>query len=170
VLDEPTNDLDLPTLSVLENFLIDFPGCVLIISHDRYFMDRLVNHLFVFEGDGEIRDYPGNYSQYREWQKVQESAPAQPAKPQVANTPVVPSAPAEPDVAKIKRKLSFKEQYEFNSLESEVAKLEAERKQATEKLAQPNLPYNELQSLTERIGMLNAAIEEKEMRWLELSE
>jgi ATP-binding cassette subfamily F protein uup len=75
VLDEPTNDLDLPTLSVLENFLLDFPGCVLIISHDRYFMDRLVNHLFVFEGEGYIRDYPGNYSQYREWQKAQESLP-----------------------------------------------------------------------------------------------
>ena len=112
VLDEPTNDLDLPTLSVLENFLLDFPGCVLIISHDRYFMDRLVNHLFVFEGEGEIRDYPGNYSQYREWQKAQESLP----QPEVKTPQKV-----EPVTPKVKKKLSFKEQHEFDKLEKEIA-------------------------------------------------
>ncbi|HZH95094.1 MAG TPA: ABC-F family ATP-binding cassette domain-containing protein, partial [Flavisolibacter sp.] len=161
VLDEPTNDLDLPTLSVLENFLLDFPGCVLIISHDRYFMDRLVNHLFVFEGEGYIRDYPGNYSQYREWQKAQESLP----QPQVKTLQPVAAAPSKP-----KKKLSFKEQHEFDNLEKEVAGLDKERKAITEKLSTANLPYDELQKLTEKIGELNAVIETKEMRWLELSE
>ncbi len=161
VLDEPTNDLDLPTLSVLENFLLDFPGCVLIISHDRYFMDRLVNHLFVFEGEGEIRDYPGNYSLYREWQKAQESLP----QPEV-------KAQKEPEIAtpKTKKKLSFKEQHEFENLEKEIAALDGERKQLTEKLSNASLPYNELQQATERIGVINELIDNKEMRWLELSE
>lgn len=161
VLDEPTNDLDLPTLSVLENFLLDFAGCVLIISHDRYFMDRLVNHLFVFEGEGVIRDYPGNYSQYREWQKAQESLPQQQVK-----TP----QPVEVAPSKQKKKLSFKEQHEFDTLEKEITLFERERKGVTEKLSGANLPYDELQKLTQRIGELNAAIETKEMRWLELSE
>ncbi|HEY0057852.1 MAG TPA: ABC-F family ATP-binding cassette domain-containing protein [Flavisolibacter sp.] len=163
VLDEPTNDLDLPTLSVLENFLLDFPGCVLIISHDRYFMDRLVNHLFVFEGEGAIRDYPGNYSQYREWQKEQESLP-QPVPKAAAPVPV--AAP----VQQVKKKLSFKEQQEFDTLEKEIAGLDKERKGITEQLSSAQLPYDELQKLTQRIGELNKAIDTKEMRWLELSD
>jgi len=162
VLDEPTNDLDLPTLSVLEGFLLDFPGCVLIISHDRYFMDRLVNHLFVFEGQGNIRDYPGNFSQYREWQKAQESLPA----PQPAKAP----QPVEAAPQKSKKKLSFKEQHEFETLEKELAAFETERKNITEKLSAPSLPYDELQKLTQRIGEINETIETKEMRWLQISE
>jgi ATP-binding cassette subfamily F protein uup len=161
ILDEPTNDLDLPTLSVLENFLLDFPGCIIIISHDRYFMDRLVNHLFVFEGEGQIRDYPGNYSLYREWQKTQQNEVVVDKK-EIKQTAQVEELP--------KKKLSFKEQREFDILEKEIAQFEKERSEINEQLSSPNLPYNEIQKLTTRIGELNQAISAKEMRWLELSE
>jgi ABC transport system ATP-binding/permease protein len=159
ILDEPTNDLDLPTLSVLEHFLLEFGGCLLIVSHDRYFMDRLVDHLFVFEGDGVIRDFPGNYGQYRE--QVKELPEAEEKKP-VAVRPAGP-VPA-------KRKLSFKEQREFDLLEKEIAELDAERKNIYNRMTQNDLPYEEIRALTERIGVLNEAIDGKEMRWLELSE
>ncbi len=161
ILDEPTNDLDLPTLSVLENFLLDFPGCIIIISHDRYFMDRLVNHLFVFEGEGQIKDYPGNYSLYREWQKTQQNDVVVDKK-EIKQTAQVEEQP--------KKKLSFKEQREFEILENEIAQFEKERSEINEQLSSPNLPYNEIQKLTTRIGELNQAISAKEMRWLELSE
>lgn len=161
ILDEPTNDLDLPTLSVLENFLLEFPGCLIIVSHDRYFMDRLVDHLFVFEGQGEIRDFPGNYSQYREWQKEQEIVRAEekraaPVKEQTQTT--------------TRRKLSFKEQREMEMLEKELRELEKEKLMISEKLASVNLPFTELQELSERIGVITNLIDEKELRWLELSE
>lgn len=162
ILDEPTNDLDLPTLSVLENFLLDFPGCLIIVSHDRYFMDRLVDHLLVFEGEGNIRDFPGNYSQYRLWQKEQEAEEKEAVKkPEtiIANEP-----------AKNKRKLSYKEQREFDQLEKDLAALEKERKHIYEQLSNPDMPYDQLQQLTERIGNINSEVDEKEMRWLELSE
>ncbi|RYZ18672.1 MAG: ABC transporter ATP-binding protein, partial [Chitinophagaceae bacterium] len=170
VLDEPTNDLDLPTLSVLENFLLEFPGCLLIISHDRYFMDRLVDHLFVFEGNGEIRDFPGNYSQLREQQKLDQEREAETRREEkaaamAASTPVAAAAP----VTEKKRKLSFKEQREFETLEKEIAALEKERAELTDKMA-GGLPYEELQKAADRIGAINSSIEEKEMRWLELSE
>lgn len=161
ILDEPTNDLDLPTLSVLENFLLDFQGCLLIVSHDRYFMDRLVDHLFVFEGGGKIRDYPGNYSQYREWLKEKETIPAEEKKPDL---------PKQAQAQSQKRKLSYKEQREFEMLEKELANLEAEKKEISEKLSSENLPFEELQKLSERIVQITAAIDEKELRWLELSE
>jgi ATP-binding cassette subfamily F protein uup len=161
ILDEPTNDLDLPTLSVLENFLLDFPGCIIIISHDRYFMDRLVNHLFVFEGEGQIKDYPGNYSLYREWQKTQQNDVVVDKK-EIKQTAQVEEQP--------KKKLSFKEQREFEILENEITQFEKERSEINEQLSSPNLPYNEIQKLTTRIGELNQAISAKEMRWLELSE
>ena len=164
ILDEPTNDLDLPTLSVLENFLLDFQGCLLIVSHDRYFMDRLVDHLFVFEGDGEIRDFPGNYSQYREWQKSQEAF-AEEAKKEMAPT----KQETKPAVA-TKKKLSFKEQREFETLEKELPQLEKERADLTEQLSNPDLPFEKLQQISERINEINSLIDEKEMRWLELSE
>ena len=159
ILDEPTNDLDLPTLSVLENFLLDFPGCLLIVSHDRYFMDRLVDHLFVFEGGGEIRDYPGNYSQYREWLKDNESNAQEEKKPEPPK-----------QVQSQKRKLSYKEQREFEMLEKELADLEIEKKEISEKLSTTNLPFEELQKLTQRIVEISGLIDEKELRWLELSE
>lgn len=161
VLDEPTNDLDLPTLSVLENFLSEFPGCLLIVSHDRYFMDRLVDHLFVFEGDGVIRDFPGNYTQYRQEQSKGENKPA-------PKQEAIQSAPPAP--AMNKRQLSFKEKREFESLEKELGELAKEKDMITEKLNSSNLPFEEVQQLANRIGEIAQLLDEKEMRWLELSE
>lgn len=160
ILDEPTNDLDLPTLSVLENFLLDFQGCLLIVSHDRYFMDRLVDHLFVFEGEGEIKDFPGNYSQYRDWQKNLE--------------PVIeekkPEALKQAHAQNQKRKLTYKEQREFEMLEKELAELEREKKDISEKLGSGDVSFQDLQKLSERISALSGLIDQKELRWLELSE
>ncbi|HVF80990.1 MAG TPA: ATP-binding cassette domain-containing protein, partial [Flavisolibacter sp.] len=167
ILDEPTNDLDLPTLSVLESFLLDFPGCLLIVSHDRYFMDRLVDHLFVFEGEGAVRDYPGNFTQYREWQKLQEALPPDKKEAIVAQNETKPQA-AKPVAAK--KKLSFKEQHEFDSLEKEIKSLDAERKELTSQFSDSGLGYDKIQQATERINQINTLIDEKEMRWLELSE
>jgi ATP-binding cassette subfamily F protein uup len=160
ILDEPTNDLDLPTLSVLENFLADFQGCLLIVSHDRYFMDRLVDHLLVFEGDGEVRDFPGNYAQYRESLEDKKSEPSTTA---VAPTPAVASEPA-------KKKMGFKEKREFEQLEKDIASLTAEKSDITAKLSSGDLPFDKLDQLSRRIGEVEAALDEKEMRWLELSE
>ena len=162
ILDEPTNDLDLPTLSVLENFLLDFPGCLLIVSHDRYFMDRLVDHLFVFEGAGEVKDFPGNYSQYREWQKDQESTVAEEKKTETTKQAHV-SNPQ-------KKKLSYKEQREFEMLEKDLADLDVEKRVISEKMLSSDLPFEELQRLSERIAEISGLIDEKELRWLELSE
>ncbi|MGZ3880656.1 MAG: ABC-F family ATP-binding cassette domain-containing protein [Flavisolibacter sp.] len=162
ILDEPTNDLDLPTLSVLENFLLDFPGCLLIVSHDRYFMDRLVDHLFVFEGAGEVRDFPGNYSQYREWQKEQENVTTEARKTEPARQAHV-SNPQ-------KKKLSYKEQREFEILEKELADLEIEKKVISEKMLSSSLAFEDLQKLSERIAEISGLIDQKELRWLELSE
>ncbi len=160
ILDEPTNDLDLPTLSVLENFLLEFPGCLVIVSHDRYFMDRLVDHLFVFEGGGEIRDFPGNYAQFREWQKQQEAVRIEEKK----------SEPLPVTAAPVKKKLSFKEQREFEMLEKDIRALEKEKSEISQKLSDTSLPFEELQQLSLRIGEISSLIDEKEMRWLELSE
>jgi ATP-binding cassette subfamily F protein uup len=161
ILDEPTNDLDLPTLSVLENFLLEFGGCLVIVSHDRYFMDRLVDHLLVFEGNGAIRDYPGNYTQFREWQKSQQQELI-PSKKEEKFTQPIAALP--------KKKLSYKEQREFDMLEKEIAALEKERTNIYEALNDTSQPYDKLEGLTKRIGEIAAAIDEKEMRWLELSE
>jgi ABC transport system ATP-binding/permease protein len=160
ILDEPTNDLDLPTLSVLENFLLEFPGCLVIVSHDRYFMDRLVDHLFVFEGEGVVSDFPGNYSQYRELERQKENFPEPPPKP--AEQPQA--------TATVKRKLSFKEQRELDLLGKELKELEAEKISIHEKLAAPGLPYEELDKLSKRILEIDRLVDDKEMRWLELSE
>ena len=161
ILDEPTNDLDLPTLSVLENFLLEFAGCLVIVSHDRYFMDRLVDHLFVFEGEGEIRDFPGNYSQFREWQKSQEETRAE-EKKTISQKQALPAA--------VKKKLTFKEQREFEILEKEIRALENEKSAITQKLSDPTVDFGELQQLSQRIGEVTGLIDEKELRWLELSE
>jgi len=159
ILDEPTNDLDLPTLSVLENFLSDFPGCVLIVSHDRYFMDKLVDHLFVFEGDGVIKDFPGNYTQYRIEATVNSQQP----------TVVEKQKPAERQPITVNRKLSYKEKREFEQLEKDIPQLEEERKNLTNKLSS-NISYEEITSVSERLLLINSMLEQKEMRWLELSE
>jgi ATP-binding cassette subfamily F protein uup len=161
ILDEPTNDLDLPTLSVLENYLLEFQGCLIIVSHDRYFMDRLVDHLFVFEGEGEIRDFPGNYSQLREWQKLKEEAP---------EVPQATVAIKEPEVVLPKKKLSYKEQREFELLENELKTLEKERATLYTELSNSNLPYDKLQEISARINIIGKSIDDKELRWLELSD
>lgn len=179
ILDEPTNDLDLPTLAVLENFLSDYQGCVLIVSHDRYFMDRLVDHLFVFEGGGEVRDFPGNYTQYRLWMKdnekkenkwevlEQRKSKGESTESAVAGreTPV-----AVQKEAIVKKKLSFKEKREFEQLEKELPELEAEKKQITEQMGSGNLSFEELNKMSGRILEIDRMLEEKELRWLELSE
>jgi len=172
ILDEPTNDLDLQTLSVLENFLSDYPGCVLIVSHDRYFMDRLVDHLFVFEGDGVVRDFPGNYSQYRTWkeeQDLQQKTASAESTLAPTNHPV-PQEAEKPTAASSKKRMSYKEKREFEQLETEIPVLEQEKKEINEKLASGLLGYEELQALSERIGRITQQLEEKELRWLELSE
>jgi ATP-binding cassette subfamily F protein uup len=161
VLDEPTNDLDLPTLGVLENFLQEFPGCLVIVSHDRYFMDKLVDHIFIFEGDGLIRDYPGNYSQYRVAKAAEIEIPV------VKNTVAGQPATATP-VAK--KQLSFKEKREFSLLEKEISDLTAEKESVTATLNSGNAPYDELAKLSMRIGEINRLLDEKELRWLELNE
>ncbi|HEY6979023.1 MAG TPA: ATP-binding cassette domain-containing protein, partial [Chitinophagaceae bacterium] len=166
ILDEPTNDLDLPTLSVLEIFLNDYQGCLLIVSHDRYFMDRLVDHLFVFEGNGEIRDFPGNYTQYRLWQKEQER------KLPVASyqLPVKSETGHGQQATGNKKKASFKEKREFELLEKEIADLEAEKQQIEDQLSDPDAPYERLNLLSRRIGEITTLLNDKELRWLELSE
>ncbi len=173
ILDEPTNDLDLATLAVLENFLSDYPGCLIIVSHDRYFMDRLVDHLLVFEGAGEIRDFPGNYSLYRIWLKEQESLARQALSgkllPQASTANAEDVAPATPSAAKAK-KLSYKEQREFEALEKDIPALEKEKEAITAQMSSGSLPYDQLQALTARITEVTRLLEEAEMRWLELSE
>ena len=174
VLDEPTNDLDLPTLGVLENFLSEFPGCLVIVSHDRYFMDRLVDHLFVFEGDGVIRDFPGNYTQYRIWQKEQlavSNSQLAVAGDRLQETgSSMPETNAAEQKTGNKRRFSFKEKREFDLLEKEIADLTKEKETITEKLNSGSTPFEELQQLSNRIGEVTQLLDEKELRWLELSE
>ena len=165
VLDEPTNDLDITTLSILEEYLQDFPGCVIVVSHDRFFMDRVVDHLLVFKGDGVINDFPGNYSQYREWSALQ-SKETEKAKDNESKEKKT-AASSRNDT---RRKLSFKEKREFEQLEKEIASLEAERKTLEEQLCSGTLSVDELTEKSRRLPMLKEELEEKEMRWLELSE
>ncbi len=174
ILDEPTNDLDLPTLGVLENFLSEYQGCVLIVSHDRYFMDRLVDHLFVFEGEGEVRDFPGNYTQYRIWLKDNEKkenkwdvledrkSKGETTESAVNNEQSISTA--------IKKKMSFKEKREFEMLEKEMPALAEEKKSITLKMEIGNLPYEDLQKMSERIIVIDQLLGDKELKWLELSE
>ncbi|MEO5684761.1 MAG: ABC-F family ATP-binding cassette domain-containing protein [Chitinophagaceae bacterium] len=169
ILDEPTNDLDLQTLGVLENFLSDYQGCIIIVSHDRYFMDRLVDHLFVFQGDGDIRDFPGNYSQYRLALKDDEKlTDAGTQMSEDKQEKILAAVPPQPSGEK--RKLSFKEKREFEILEQEMADLSKEKETVTEKLNSGTAPFAELQKLAERIGEITQLLDEKELRWLEISE
>ena len=168
ILDEPTNDLDLPTLAVLENFLNDYQGCVLIVSHDRYFMDRLVDHLFVFEGNGEVRDFPGNYTQYRLEEKEKEKRGSSlNAKPE----PVVAKVVETPKpVEKQGRKLSFKEKQELENIEKAIATLEAEKVEIADKMSDGDLPFEEIKKLSDRLIAIDNELGMKEFRWLEMSE
>jgi len=161
VLDEPTNDLDIVTLQILEEYLQDFAGCVIVVSHDRYFMDKVVDHLLVFKGQGEIKDFPGNYTQYREWQALQprESGVVKESK----DTRPVREATS-------KRKMSFKEKREFEQLEKDIAALEAEKKSIEDALSSGTLSVDEITTMSKRLPLLNDELDEKSMRWLELSE
>ena len=165
VLDEPTNDLDIQTLQVLEEYLQDFPGCVIIISHDRYFMDKIIDHLLVFEGQGRIKDFPGNYTQYREWASLQpqEKAPT-------ASNPKEDSDPKKNYRNDTKRKLSYKEKREFEQLEEEIIQLEEEQKALEDALSGSELSVEEITEKSKRLASLKNQLDEKSFRWLELSE
>jgi ATP-binding cassette subfamily F protein uup len=165
ILDEPTNDLDLPTLAVLENFLLDFKGCLVMVSHDRYFMDRMVDHLFVFEGAGVIRDFPGNYGLYQQWLKDESAKENTISKP-VANTLVKDPASSAP----VKPKLTYKEKQELEKLEKEIRDLNMEKTQITEKLHDASINYDLIQQLSQRFTIVEETLQVKEFRWLELSE
>ena len=162
VLDEPTNDLDIQTLQVLEEYLQDFAGCVIVVSHDRYFMDKVVDHLLVFKGQGDIRDFPGNYSDYRDWKLAKAEHEKEAAKPKEEKTQRVR--------LNDKRRMTFKERKEFEQLEKEIAALEEEKKQIEEALCSGTLSVDELTEKSKRLPLLNDELDEKTMRWLELSE
>jgi ATP-binding cassette subfamily F protein uup len=167
ILDEPTNDLDLPTLSVLEEFLNDYQGCLIIVSHDRYFMDRMVNHLFVFESNGVIRDFPGNYSEYRLISRDREEKKnEEEIKPEAGSN----FKNEIPNSKSLKKKLSFKEKREFEHIEKDIALLGKEKIDITDKMSAPDLSYDNLQSLSARLITIAQQLEAKELRWLELSE
>ena len=165
VLDEPTNDLDIQTLEVLEEYLHDFPGCVIIVSHDRFFMDKIVDHLLVFRGNGEIKDFPGNYTQFREWESLK-------PKSEAADKPNATSEKKEKRefVGEQRRKKTYKEKCEFERLEKEIAELEKEQKQIEEELCSGTLSIEQLTEKSKRLPIIKESLEEKEMRWLELSE
>lgn len=162
VLDEPTNDLDIVTLQVLEEYLQNFKGCVIVVSHDRYFMDKVVDHLLVFKGQGDIRDFPGNYSDYRDWKLAKAEHEKEAAKPKEEKTQRVR--------LNDKRRMTFKERKEFEQLEKEIAALEEEKKQTEEALCSGTLSVDELTEKSKRLPLLNDELDEKTMRWLELSE
>ena len=165
ILDEPTNDLDIMTLNVLEEYLKEFKGSLLIVSHDRYFLDKCVDHLFVFEGDGKIKDFVGQYSEYREYMQEKEEQEREAAR---VATPAAPKQQRTHDTSK--RKLSFKEQRELEELERDLAALGTERAELEERLSSGTLPYDELTAVSKRIEEIVAITDEKEMRWLELNE
>lgn len=165
VLDEPTNDLDIITLNILEEYLAGFKGCLIVVSHDRYFMDKVVDHLLVFHGDARIQDFPGNYTQYREWRSDEQKKEAEEQKTNRQETDLRKNRPSEE-----KKKLSFKEKREFESLESEIEQLEIEKNRLTEVLSSGNLSAGELMEKSSRLSEIMELIDEKTMRWLELSD
>ena len=176
VLDEPTNDLDIVTLQILEEYLQDFPGCVIVVSHDRYFMDKVVDHLLVFKGEGDIQDFPGNYTQYRQWSQLQPSEPASGARTGAAGKTNKTSAASSSNTAASdgacngKRKLTYKEKRELEQLEKDIEALEAEKKQIEEALCGGTTSVDEITKMSKRLPVLNDELDEKSMRWLELSE
>ena len=160
ILDEPTNDLDIVTLNVLENFLLDFPGCLLVVSHDRYFMDKIVDHLFVFRGEGVVEDFPGNYSDFRTYE---DSTPVASEPKKIAASKVVTESQSE-------AKLSFNEQKELKNIESKLKSLEFDKKEIEAKFLVPDIDMDTIGTLSDELKHLNKAIEDKELRWLELNE
>ena len=165
VLDEPTNDLDIVTLQILEEYLQDFPGCVIVVSHDRYFMDKVVDHLLVFKGMGDIKDFPGNYTQYREWEKLQPDESKEAKEPKAEKVAKQPA-----NNPQQKRKLTFKEKRELEQLEKDIEALETEKKQIEEALCGATTSVEEITTMSKRLPVLNDELDEKSMRWLELSE
>ena len=163
VLDEPTNDLDIQTLQIFEEYLADFPGCVIIVSHDRYFMDKVVDHLLVFKGGGEVQDFPGNYTQYREWRSLKSKEENGNAKKREMTKPSRPRPEQQ-------RRMTYKEKQEFMQLEKDIDALEKEKKLIEEQLCSGNLPIDELTEKSKRLPVINEELDNKEMRWLELSE
>ena len=165
ILDEPTNDLDIDTLQVLEEYLEDFPGCVIVVSHDRYFTDKIVDHLLVFNGDGNINDFPGNYTQYREYQRLQERDSVEKSEKTSTDKPKNQSSnPSQ------KRKLSYKEKCEYEQLSADIDTLEKEQKEIETTLSAPTVAVEEINDLCKRLATLKEELEEKSLRWLELSE
>ena len=165
VLDEPTNDLDIVTLQILEEYLQDFPGCVIVVSHDRYFMDKVVDHLLVFKGHGEIKDFPGNYTQYREWASLEENKTNSSSSSSSTSTAGKPSYRHDD-----RRRLSYKEKREMEQLEKDIAALEDEKKKIEEALCGGTTEVEEITAMSKRLPQLNEELDEKSMRWLELSE
>ena len=165
VLDEPTNDLDIVTLQILEEYLQDFPGCVIVVSHDRYFMDKVVDHLLVFKGHGEIKDFPGNYTQYREWASLEENKTNSSSNSSSTSTAGKPSYRHDD-----RRRLSYKEKREMEQLEKDIAALEDEKKKIEEALCGGTTSVEEITAMSKRLPQLNEELDEKSMRWLELSE
>jgi ATP-binding cassette subfamily F protein uup len=182
VLDEPTNDLDIVTLQILEEYLQDFPGCVIVVSHDRYFMDKVVDHLLVFNGEGEIKDFPGNYTQYREFRREWRTKSGEWREESGERIPGKPDKKAEKNAASdtslstlhsplsTKRKLSYKEKRELEQLEKDIEALEAEKKQIEEALCGGTTSVEDITTMSKRLPVLNEELDEKSMRWLELSE
>ena len=169
VLDEPTNDLDIQTLQVLEEYLQDFAGCVIVVSHDRYFMDKVVDHLLVFKGEGEIQDFPGNYTQYREWCRLQPKTEGEGAEKK-ATKPTAKEQPSATQKKEGKRKMTYKEKREYEQLTKELEHLENEQKTLEEALCSGQLSVEELTEKSKRLPEIKDEIDEKEMRWLELAE
>ena len=167
VLDEPTNDLDIVTLQILDEYLQDFPGCVIVVSHDRYFMDKVVDHLLVFQGDGEIKDFPGNYTQYRQWSALQPKAESQVKE---TGNSASHRKSEKPSNSGDRRKMTYKEKREFEQLEKDIAALEEEQHQLEEALCRGTLSVEELTEKSKRLPLLKDELDEKSMRWLELSE
>jgi ATP-binding cassette subfamily F protein uup len=165
VLDEPTNDLAIVTLQILEEYLQDFPGCVIVVGHDRYFTDKVVDHLLVFQGKGVIKDFPGNYTQYRQWQALQ---PKNTAKVPVKSSAAV--MPKKKDADNTRRRLTYKERMELQQLEKDIAQLEAEQKILEEQLCSGTLSVAELTEKSKRLPQLKDELDEKCMMWLELSD
>ena len=168
VLDEPTNDLDIQTLQILEEYLQDFPGCVIVVSHDRYFMDKVVDHLLVFKGEGEIQDFPGNYTQFRDFQKMKSKEEEQ--QKQTKNSSPTANEQKKDYRNNTKRKMSFKEKREYEQLSDKIAQLEEEKQQLEEELCSGNLSVDELTEKSKRLPILKDELDELELRWLELAE
>ena len=165
VLDEPTNDLDIQTLQVLEQYLEDFPGCVIVVSHDRYFMDKVVDHLLIFKGEGVVKDFPGNYTQYRQWSALKSKEDSDKEKTRSEK------ASAKKDYHHdTRRRMSYKEKREFEQLTADIEQLENEQKLLETQLCSGLLSVEELTEKSKRLPKLKDELDEKSMRWLELSE